>query len=142
MWAERARAVLLLLLVVGQGLLGLVVRSQPGWLPFHLIFGITLLLPAALHTGLRAAFSGESGLRAPSLTAALLVVAQLVVGGFAYLVPRTIQAGSLTGPLDQGLVVLHWLVGIATLLASGALVTATWNTDAVTEVPPSAPRTS
>ena len=136
MWAERARAVLLLLLVVGQGLLGLVVRSQPGWLPFHLIFGITLLLPAALHTGLRAAFSEPSGLRASSLTAALLVVAQLVVGGFAYLVPRTLQAGSLTGPLDQGLVVLHWLVGIATLFASALLVRCSWSSSGLREAPP------
>jgi hypothetical protein len=139
-WAERARAVLLLVLVTGQGFLGLVVRSQPGWLPYHLLFGITLLLPAAMHTGLRAAFSADSGTRAPSIAAALLVVTQLVVGGFAYLVPRRIQAGSFTGPLDQGLVVLHWAVGIAAVLASGALVTSAFGTEGAPEVPPSAPR--
>jgi hypothetical protein len=58
--------------------------------------------------------------------AAGLVFAQLVVGGFGYLVPRSIQAGRFTGSVDRGLVLLHWIVGIAVVLASLALVASTW----------------
>jgi hypothetical protein len=126
-WAERARAALLLALVLAQGALGWMVRGRPAWLPFHLLLGITVLLPAAMHVGLRAAFAAPSAARRRGLAAALLVVAQLLVGGLAYLVPRTLRLGSLTGALDQALVWAHWAVGAAALLASAALCAATWS---------------
>ncbi|HUP24884.1 MAG TPA: hypothetical protein VNB06_18345 [Thermoanaerobaculia bacterium] len=125
-WADRVRASLLLFLVLAQGSLGWMVRQHPGWLPFHLLLGLTLLLPVAMHVGLRAAFAEVTASRVPSLVAALLVFAQLVVGGFGYLVPSSIQAGRFTGSLDRGLVLLHWIVGIALVLASLALVASTW----------------
>lgn len=125
-WAERAGATLLLVLVLAQGALGWIVRQHPGWLQFHLLAGITLLLPVSLHLGLRAAFGEARATRRHTLTAALLVTVQLVVGGVAYLVPQTLRAGSLTGPLDRALVWLHWLVGIAVVLASGSLFVVAW----------------
>jgi hypothetical protein len=69
------------------------------------------------------------------MTAALLVVAQLMVGGLAYLVPRTLQAGALTGQLDRWLVVLHWIVGIATLGASATLVASVWGSGRAPRAP-------
>jgi hypothetical protein len=130
-WADRARASLLLFLVLAQASLGWMVRQQPGWLPFHLLLGLTLLLPVAMHVGLRAAFAEATPSRVPSLLVAVLVFVQLVVGGLGYLVPSSIQAGRFTGSLDRGLVLLHWIVGIAVVLASFALVASTWRPTSV-----------
>lgn len=142
MWVNRALAGLLLALVAGQGALGWVVRQQPGWLPYHLLFGIAVLLPAALHQGLRAAFAAGGRVRELGLAVSALVAAQLLVGWLCYLVPRTVQAGRLTGTLDRGLVWLHWCVGLATLATAIALVASTWRVpDAAHELPdrPTAP---
>jgi hypothetical protein len=126
LWAERARATILLVLVLAQGALGWTVRQHPAWLQFHLLAGITLLLPVSLHAGLRAALGEAGATRRHAAAAALLVAAQLVVGGLAFLVPETLRAGSLTGLLDRALVLLHWLVGIAAVVASIAWWLAAW----------------
>ncbi|HVS15163.1 MAG TPA: hypothetical protein VMV46_14640 [Thermoanaerobaculia bacterium] len=101
-------------LVVAQLALGGAQREQPAWLWVHVLFGVALVLPAAMHLGVRAwlAEGPVEGRRLPMWVAAGVAL-QLVLGVAALLVPPA------SARLDVLLATLH-LGGAVALVAAAA----------------------
>ena len=114
-FARLVVAAIVALLVV-QLTLGGAQRDQPAWLWIHVLFGVAVLLPVALHFGVRGWLLGAAGVdRRLALLVAGGVTLQVVVGVGALLTPPA------SPWLDWLLATLHLWIAVGLLAAVSRL---------------------
>jgi len=94
---DRGLVVLLSVLLLGQLILGAAQRHFSVLLVLHIAFGVTIIAPAALHTGFRAwgANDEQPLLQRLGLALAVAVALQIVLGFAAYLAVRGAAEGEI-----------------------------------------------
>ncbi len=120
---DRRLAAVLVLVMIGQLVLGAAQRHLDALLMVHIVFGVAIVAPLAVHVGFRSWALNRDVARLQQLGIALLAAIgiQIVLGLAAFVVTGASAFDPLTSPLAAMLPTAHqWfaavLLGLATLL--------------------------